>query len=71
VIVGAGDENCLVLALGARDKSTGPGWGGYTVDSIAQRHGASADEETTDPEEAYARVGHRVPTRYREGWLPD
>jgi uncharacterized cupin superfamily protein len=71
VIVGAGDENCLVLALGARDKSTGPDWGGYTVDPIAQRHGASADEETTDPEEAYARVGHRVPTRYREGWLPD
>jgi len=28
VIVGAGDAPCLVLAVGARDRSTGEDWGG-------------------------------------------
>ena len=31
-IVGAGDAPCLVLAVGARDRSTGPDWGGYAVE---------------------------------------
>jgi uncharacterized cupin superfamily protein len=70
VIVGAGDERCLVLAVGARDRSTGPDWGGYPVDEVAQRHGAGVERETTDAKEAYARVPKREPTRYREGWLP-
>jgi uncharacterized cupin superfamily protein len=70
VIVGAGDAPCLVLAIGARDRSTGPDWGGYTVDEAALRHGAGVEQETTDPKQAYARVPHREPTRYREGWLP-
>src|ERR1700693_3112542 len=30
VIVGAGDARSVVLAVGARDQSTGPNWGGYT-----------------------------------------
>jgi uncharacterized cupin superfamily protein len=71
VIVGAGEAPCVVLAVGARDKSTGPNWGGYTVDETALRHAAGAVEETTDPMQAYAHVPHRQPTRYREGWLPD
>lgn len=70
-IVGAGDAPCLVLALGARDRSTGPDWGGYTVDEAALRHHAGVDEETTNPEEAYARVPHRRPGRCRQGWLPE
>jgi uncharacterized cupin superfamily protein len=70
VIVGAGDAPCVVLAIGARDRSTGPDWGGYTVDEAALRHGAGVDRETTDQYQAYARVPKRVPTRYREGWLP-
>jgi uncharacterized cupin superfamily protein len=70
VIVGVGDASCLVLAVGARDKSTGPDWGGYTVDEAALRHGAGVEQETSDPEEAYAPVGHREPSSYREGWLP-
>jgi uncharacterized cupin superfamily protein len=69
VIVGAGDAPCLVVAVGARDRSTGPDWGGYTVDEAAQRHGAGVEQETTDPMQAYARVPHREPSRYREGWL--
>ena len=70
VIVGAGDGNCVLLAVGARDRSSGEGWGGYTVDETAIRHGAGVEEETTDPDQAYARVQHRKPSRYREGWLP-
>jgi hypothetical protein len=71
VIVGAGDGPSVVLAVGARDQSTGPGWGGYTVDEAALRHGASVEQETTDQMRAYARFTKRQPTRYREGWLPE
>jgi uncharacterized cupin superfamily protein len=70
IIVGAGKGPCAVLAVGAREHQDGPGWGGYTVDEAALRHGAGADEETTDPMKAYAPVPRREPTRYREGWLP-
>jgi len=69
VIVGAGDAPCVVLAVGARDHSTGPDWGGYTVDEAALRHGAGVEQETTDPHEAYARFTKRQRTQYREGWL--
>ena len=69
-IVGAGAAACLVLAVGARDRSTGPNWGGYTVDEAAQRHDASVTADTTDPSEAYARFPARVPAPYRDGWLP-
>ena len=71
VIVGAGDGQCLVLAVGARDRSTGPDWGGYPVDEAALRHGAGVEKETSDAEQAYARFPKRKPARYREGWLPD
>jgi uncharacterized cupin superfamily protein len=71
VIVGAGTEPCVVIAVGARDKSTGQDWGGYPVDQTARRHGASVEQETTQPKQAYARFKKREPTRYREGWLPE
>ena len=72
VIVGAG-EGCVVLAVGARDRSVGPNWGAYTVDELALRLGAGVEVETTDPDEAYAplrrgRAARSVP--YREGLLP-
>jgi uncharacterized cupin superfamily protein len=70
-IVGAGDEPCLVIAMGARDRSTSPNWGAYTVDDAALRHGASVERETTDPDAAYARFPRGELTRYREGWLPN
>ena len=69
-IVGAGEAPCLVLAVGARDRSTGPEWGAYTVDDAALRHGAGVERETTEADEAYARFGGGELTRYREGWLP-
>jgi uncharacterized cupin superfamily protein len=71
VIIGAGNGLCVVLAVGARDRSTGPAWGGYTVDEAALRHGAGVEAETTDPKQAYARFPPREPTRYVEGWLPE
>jgi uncharacterized cupin superfamily protein len=71
VIVGAGDGPAVVLAVGARDQSTGPDWGAYTVDEAALRHGAGVDRETTDQRQAYARFTKREPTRYQEGWLPE
>jgi uncharacterized cupin superfamily protein len=69
VVVGAGEGRCVVLAVGARDRSTGPDWGGYTVDEVALKHGAGVEQETTEAEQAYAPVPRRKPTRYRDGWL--
>jgi uncharacterized cupin superfamily protein len=73
-IVGAGSGPCVVVAVGAREHQDGPDWGGYTVDEVALRHGAGVEQETNEPEVAYApvreRFGMREPTRYREGWLP-
>jgi uncharacterized cupin superfamily protein len=67
-IVGAGNAPCVVLAVGARDKSTGADWGAYTVDEAAIRHNAGVEQETTVPAEAYARFakGELVPYG---GWL--
>ncbi len=70
MIVGAGAGPCGILAIGAREHQAGAGWGGYTVDEAALRHGAGVDQETTEPDEAYARFPERKATRYREDWLP-
>jgi tetratricopeptide (TPR) repeat protein len=70
-IVGAGSGPCLVLAVGARDRSVGPAWGGYAVDEGAGRHGVSVERDTTEPDEAYAHLPARKPVRCRDGWLPD
>jgi uncharacterized cupin superfamily protein len=71
VIVGVGEGTCLVLAVGARDRSVGPNWGAYTVEEAALRHGAGVEHETTAPEEAYARFPSRESKPYRAGWLPE
>ena len=70
MVLGAGDAPCAILAVGAREHQDTAGWGGYTVDEAALRHGAGVDQETTEAEEAYARLPNREPTRYCEGWLP-
>jgi uncharacterized cupin superfamily protein len=70
VIVGAGAGPCVVVAVGAREHQDGEGWGGYKVDEAAVRHNASAERETNDAHEAYARFPARQPTRYGDGWLP-
>ena len=70
VIVGAGEGPCVIVAVGARQHQDGPGWGGYPVNEVAQRHNASSPEETTDSKIAYARFAARRETRYQDGWLP-
>jgi len=70
-IVGAGVGPCVMLAIGARDRSVGPNWGGYTVDETARRHGVSVEQDTNDAEQAYAPFTRRRPARYQEGWLPE
>ncbi len=70
-IVGAGSGPCVVIAVGARiDSVDNPAWGGYTVDEIALRHGAGVENETTEPNEAYAPFTKREQTSHRDGWLP-
>jgi uncharacterized cupin superfamily protein len=71
VIVGAGNGPCVVIAVGARQRSTEPEWIGFAADDAAARHGASVAEDTMDPEVVYGPLPAREPTAYREGWLPD
>ena len=51
VFVGAGDGPCVILMTGARTKDEQLL---YPVSELAARHGASAEEETPNPEQAYA-----------------
>lgn len=71
VIVGAGGEPCLVLAVGSRAHDGEPGSLVFPVDAVAARYRASVAEETADGGEAYEHVPPRRPTAYREGWLPE
>lgn len=70
-IVGAGDTPCVIVAVGARERSTGLEWGAYTVADAARRHGAGVERETTDAREAYARFGASSWTTFRDEMLPD
>lgn len=69
-IVGAGTGPCAILAIGAREHQAGPDWGGYPYSEVARKHDASAEEETTNAEVAYARFPESEPTGYQDGWLP-
>jgi uncharacterized cupin superfamily protein len=69
IILGAGEGPCVVLAVGAREHGDDETWGGYPVDGLAARHGVSAERETHDAGEAYARFPVPFPTEYG-GWLP-
>src|SRR5437588_8210287 len=58
VFVGAGDGPCAILMAGAR----GEDWQvHYPVSEFAARYGASVNEETSDPRQAY--VGRLEPSR--------
>ena len=50
--MGAGDGPCVILMTGARSENTQLH---YPVSELAARYGASADEETSDPRQAYVR----------------
>ena len=42
----------------------------YAVNDVAAKHGACVPEETSNPDEAYARFGPEERSAYHEGWLP-
>lgn len=69
MIVGAGVSGCVVLAVGAREHGDSAGWGAYTVEPLALKHGAGVETETSDADEAYARFPKPVVRRYGD-WLP-
>jgi uncharacterized cupin superfamily protein len=56
--VNEGDEDCVLLMVGAR---VGGGIV-YPVSETALRHGAGVERETSSPDEAYARFGDWLPT---------
>jgi uncharacterized cupin superfamily protein len=61
VIVGAGDGPCTILAVGRRpDKELF-----YPTSELAGRYGASAEQDTPDPKQAYAPFGRATPATYR------
>jgi uncharacterized cupin superfamily protein len=71
IIVGAGSGPCAVLAIGGREHvSENCNGGAYVVDEAARRRGASVEEETTDPDVAYARYPEPEVAPYRDGLLP-
>jgi len=67
VFVGAGDGPCAIVMVGSR---TGGFEVRYSPDEVAARYDASVREETSKPDEAYARFGKETRSSYREGWLP-
>jgi uncharacterized cupin superfamily protein len=70
IILGAGTGPCVVVAVGARDRSVTDDWGGYTADPVAAKHGVSVERDTSNADEAYAPFPRRERLRYRDGWLP-
>jgi uncharacterized cupin superfamily protein len=60
VIVGAGTEPSIVLAVGTRPETERLH---YPASPVAAKYGASAREDTTDPEVAYAEFGRPQPGR--------
>jgi uncharacterized cupin superfamily protein len=60
VIVGAGDGPAVVLAVGKRPEDERLR---YPKSELAARYGASAEEDTPHPEEAYARFERPQPGR--------
>jgi uncharacterized cupin superfamily protein len=66
VFVGAGEQPCTILALGARSR------GGvvYPVSEPALRHHAGVSEQTTSPKDAYAAVPDDEPATFDPEWLP-
>jgi uncharacterized cupin superfamily protein len=60
VFVGAGDGPCVILMVGARTEDEQLL---YPVSELAGRYGASAEQETSDPKQAYAKFERARPGR--------
>jgi uncharacterized cupin superfamily protein len=65
IFVGAGEGPCAILMVGAR----GEDWHvRYPVSELAGRYGASAEEETDDPRQAYTGSGFEPSRRARPSY---
>lgn len=67
IFVGAGEEPCLILMVGARGGEEAIT---YPVSELARRYGASVEQETADPAEAYARSSSGETGPIPDGVLP-
>ena len=63
IFVGAGDGPCVIMMAGARSEDEKVL---YPVSELAARYGASAEEETSDPDQAY--VGFEQARRERPSY---
>jgi hypothetical protein len=74
IIVAAGKQSAVVLAVGGRGRGIGGGLR-YVVCKAAARYGASVTRATSDPAVAYKKVRAKLPrsrfVKYRRGWLPE
>jgi uncharacterized cupin superfamily protein len=68
--IGAGSGPCVILGIGSREHQHGDDWGAYPYSELAMKYDASAEEDTTDSDVAYARFPDRVPAEFNEDWLP-
>lgn len=68
VIIGAGSDPAVVLAVGGRGGRKGLV---YPAGPTALAHGAAVEKETTEYSEAYARLPASARVPYRDGWLPE
>jgi uncharacterized cupin superfamily protein len=66
VFVGSGDEPCVILMTGERVERVEDEGLLYPVSELAALYGASAEEETPDAEQAYARF--EPPSRGRPAY---
>jgi uncharacterized cupin superfamily protein len=62
VFVGAGSGPCAILAVGARGREEDIV---YPVSEVARKHGASVEQETPEPKQAYAPFGKTAGAVYR------
>ena len=67
LFVGAGDGPCVIVMAGSRADGFDVV---YAVNDVAAKHDASVLEETSNPDEASARLRPEERSSYREGWLP-
>jgi quercetin dioxygenase-like cupin family protein len=63
--VGSGDEPCVIVMAGSRANGFEVV---YAVNEVAAKYDASVLEETSKPDDAYARWGPEERSAYREGW---
>ena len=65
--IGAGDGPCAIVMVGSRTEGFEVV---YAVNDVAAKYGASALEETSKSDEAYAHFEPEARSAYRDGWLP-